>query len=122
MNQLTKIPSYVWLPSTLANLIPMIFMSCHFLTIMPYYHFPIIIPLSCLHVLLFHRTFPCRIPSLCHASSFFLSSYHGLCHNSFLFFSSSSPYLGRILSEFFFPFPRPNINQEIHVLLKEVYS
>ena len=134
MTLLTKIPSYMRFLPVSAKILPTIFKAYHFLTITPYCHFLAVMLLACLLILLFFRTFPCHTPPFCHnflfwhnflfccASSFFFLPftsfftasflfflfYPCLFRNSFFFFFSSSPYLGRILSEFFLFIPRPN--------------
>ena len=122
-------PSCIQFLPSLDELVPIIFKAYHFINITSYCHFLFIMQLAFLMILLFYHTFPYRTPSFyrdflfwlsfffCCTSSFFFLSFTSsittsfllfiFCHNS-LFFFISSPYLGRILSEFYLLVPRPN--------------
>ena len=131
-------PSYMRFLLALSELVPMIIESYHFLSITPYFYFPVVMLPACLLLLIFCRTFPCHTPSFYRSFLFsrnflfwslllfFFFSFTASVASSFLFFLicryfyrnsfffsfSPSPYLSRILIEFYLTVLRPNSDME----------
>ena len=137
-----KDASCIWILLAPFELVPMIGKDCLFLIVIPYCHFFIVILSTCLRFSIFHHIISYLFLSFHHGlliwSIFLVSCLLFVFFFSFLLLSQnpslsldvsssfidhsssplhSSPFLGRIIHEFFLTVPRPNITHFVLTFL-----